>query len=712
MVANGWTLVDNLGVHDKVYFSSGELDDQHLYIRVTASTRILAFSGQTTNFTAGQTITGATSGATAHLLSITDAGTTGSLLLTDIVGQFVVGENLADGLGGLAVAASTVRWPDLAGPQLENALDWLDVRYYSYWNSTTHVGVNEVHRTGPLLIGSLGASYYDGSNGAMRLSAAARNALPYQWFIPNKDLVPLGGALTPLSAHGRRWNGYGALFTHADTSSTWNSPASLVRTIRSEHQAILGMYKDYTSPSDVGSGCRTVPYVDITNGQHKLFCWSTSGVLASMFYVLDLRTNTSGFISAPPFPATGVGGPTNAVWDGKDTIYVYHGPSTSFAKYIISTNTWVSLAALPTNPSNNANQQWNYEPFYIQGGTIPGVDSDEVWIWMSAAQAQAFVRYNVTANTHASLNGPLDSNVASYKTSWDNKRYVYVKPYSFTFSYVLDLQNIGAGWTTSVPSDLADAGFQSNTGKFFFHEVACRIRTHTASPTTYHFVGDADGVTVMTDVQASKWLARFGTFSTYQSNATANCTASATGGQVATLAVDNTTGFLVGDVINVVDRSNGTVQPSTVTAIPSSTSIQCAIAQNISANSYVTTDGSNCALFSDHFFAVTSMGKGGVQPDGQPQLYRVVPTHRASNVLAGTGGWGRKQVYPLELQWSVPDMATTGRRGTINGVYTADAVDGEIITDRDGNQYLCFTSEAMKLFCNTGSSVMAIGPIN
>lgn len=62
----------------------------------------LNYDAQTSNFTTGQIITGATSGATARITADTDSGATGALTLRDIVGAFVDNEIIADALTGSA----------------------------------------------------------------------------------------------------------------------------------------------------------------------------------------------------------------------------------------------------------------------------------------------------------------------------------------------------------------------------------------------------------------------------------------------------------------------------------------------------------------------------------------------------------------------------------------------------------------------------------
>lgn len=59
----------------------------------------LAYDTQTANFTAGAIVTGASSGATARIQADSDSGTTGTLTLTDIQGEFIDNEIITDDNG-------------------------------------------------------------------------------------------------------------------------------------------------------------------------------------------------------------------------------------------------------------------------------------------------------------------------------------------------------------------------------------------------------------------------------------------------------------------------------------------------------------------------------------------------------------------------------------------------------------------------------------
>lgn len=75
--------------------------------------KTLDYDGQTVNFTEGATLTGATSGATAKIISDSDSGATGTLTLWDVRGAFVNNETITDDEGADADADGTLSDNDL-----------------------------------------------------------------------------------------------------------------------------------------------------------------------------------------------------------------------------------------------------------------------------------------------------------------------------------------------------------------------------------------------------------------------------------------------------------------------------------------------------------------------------------------------------------------------------------------------------------------------
>lgn len=90
---------------DKVAISA-DWDDGLVGVR--SSYRSLSYDAQTVNFTIGATVTGATSGTTGKITADTDGGTTGTLTLTNVSGQFTDNELLTDSSGGSATVNGTI----------------------------------------------------------------------------------------------------------------------------------------------------------------------------------------------------------------------------------------------------------------------------------------------------------------------------------------------------------------------------------------------------------------------------------------------------------------------------------------------------------------------------------------------------------------------------------------------------------------------------
>lgn len=88
--------------------NTAEYSSYHIARSARRPGSTLAYQAQTANFTLGETLTGATSGATAVIVADTDAGATGTLTLIKIDGAFQNGETITDGGGGSAQANGTL----------------------------------------------------------------------------------------------------------------------------------------------------------------------------------------------------------------------------------------------------------------------------------------------------------------------------------------------------------------------------------------------------------------------------------------------------------------------------------------------------------------------------------------------------------------------------------------------------------------------------
>lgn len=70
---------------------------------VSVGRSVISFDGQTVDYVIPGTLTGGTSGATATLVSQTDGGTTGTLVITDVRGVFADNETITGSAGGTAL---------------------------------------------------------------------------------------------------------------------------------------------------------------------------------------------------------------------------------------------------------------------------------------------------------------------------------------------------------------------------------------------------------------------------------------------------------------------------------------------------------------------------------------------------------------------------------------------------------------------------------
>lgn len=86
----------------------------HIVVSAGRPGASLAYDTQTADFTLGDVVTGGTSGATGRITADSDGGTTGTLTLQDVVGDFVDDEIITDTSGGSATANGALSYSDAA----------------------------------------------------------------------------------------------------------------------------------------------------------------------------------------------------------------------------------------------------------------------------------------------------------------------------------------------------------------------------------------------------------------------------------------------------------------------------------------------------------------------------------------------------------------------------------------------------------------------
>lgn len=113
IAADTSTIINTYSVSSSLY--SGDRYGGYFFVTNSKSSigrisRTLAYDNQTSNFTAGAILTGATSGATAVILQDSDSGATGTLTLGYVVGTFQDNEIITDSSTGSATVNGTITW--------------------------------------------------------------------------------------------------------------------------------------------------------------------------------------------------------------------------------------------------------------------------------------------------------------------------------------------------------------------------------------------------------------------------------------------------------------------------------------------------------------------------------------------------------------------------------------------------------------------------
>lgn len=115
----------------------------HVSVGAYCTPGTLSYTLQTAHFVLGDILTGATSGATARIVSATNSGATGSVTLVNISGTFLTGEIITGSSAGSATANGAV----LAGTVTIDSTGLTFLRTYhsdTSWTVTALAGVSEV----------------------------------------------------------------------------------------------------------------------------------------------------------------------------------------------------------------------------------------------------------------------------------------------------------------------------------------------------------------------------------------------------------------------------------------------------------------------------------------------------------------------------------------------------------------------------------------
>lgn len=174
----------------------------------------LPFNTQTVNFTIGDTITGGTSAATGKLVSQVDAGATGTLTLSNVVGLFQNNETITDQHSGSAKAGGAQVVTEVASTAIyraridtNGAIEPFQLLPAILPAALSPASTSVIHGHDKLLISSGSTLYMARLQPGGDISAFKTSALPASkvahamWRFGNNDLVLFGGDTAGDKAH-------------------------------------------------------------------------------------------------------------------------------------------------------------------------------------------------------------------------------------------------------------------------------------------------------------------------------------------------------------------------------------------------------------------------------------------------------------------------------------------------------------------------------
>lgn len=703
LTANGWTLHDNLGTYDKVYRSTGTDGLQNLYIRLSLNVSTITYSGGTVAFTSGATLTQASTGATAKIVGVSGTTSSGTLSLVELAGNFVSGAAITDSSGGSATSSSKVTFSTWKDPRrVENALEWILVRAYNFWNATTHVGTGETGNYGPYSVSS--------PNTNSNFWAFWR---PNYTTIANSGFSWDGNNSTPRDTN--QWDGIRRSIANPNTSTSMfcTDMAANVSTAITAHPQ--GVPNGSASTQDTSG----VMVFNRSAGTYHFYSGGADSSTNNDWARFDFSTNT--WTQLAQFASlSGSGGcqDMRLCWDGGDYIYAGRAGGTGFARYSISGNSWTAMAAAPAAPSGVANPTARLQNgIYVPAGVIPAVTEDVIYFVYDSTTIMR--RYNVASNTWGShVNFPFTLSAATEESAlwWDGSRYIYLAQNTSGSPRViwrLDTNDIAAGWT-SIQGWPYDMG--TNAGVFYMNHNCGKIKSATsATSITYHLVGDADSVVVCTVINSAYYWSVFGKAESLHKNSYTTTSASITAGATSITVLSNS-GFSAGDRIVLLDTSNGSVESTTIISTSGLTTINCPVVGNYTSGTKVFIDRVNTFIASDGFLGVFTYDLAGYQGEGAASSWRLQSSVSATTLnRAGLDSYGQIQSYPIQVFNNATGLCTYTTRANVpkvkvTGVVTGGAASGDTVLDENGQTWLAVYPEHFKL-TNDVNTMCLIGPI-
>lgn len=699
MTTNGWALLDSMGEHDKVFRSEGASGKQNHVIRLTLEARLLDFDNETANFTIGQKVTGAQSGATGRIATLTDNGSTGTLGLIDIVGRFQNDEIVSDAAGGSATVNGKLRFPTWKDPtNSHNAFDWILVRGYTRWDAASHTGVNEFGRWGPWIGFTPGTT--TGSWSYARRDMINDPSSTKFWEVGATFPTTSSGSLTA-------WDQHRFMFSAPVSNQFYLYDfASNSRITGGTNNYSYGPFNLESAPGPLVG--------DKAADASLLYSWQDTSTAASAIKRWNSTTDSWESISSiAGFLGTQPDDVCPGAWDGEDHIYFVGSYNQSAAaKYQISTNTWTALASPPSSSSSLGDPFNGTCAIYLPVGSVSGINEDI--ILFNRRPGTSLDRYNVGSNTWSTVTLPeaLNDSSSLVWDSEDNKLYYSV--HNSAHGYVADL-NTGLSFSRSV--QLKPSAYSVHHKAVMFDHYVSKLRVRGEDSIQYKIVGDADTITIVSTLSSGRsyWV-QFGLSDSQYGSDVASLSAGVTPDAVVTVSVDDTSFMEAGQNLMILNPETGDAELISVLSVASSTTFTSVFKKSYPVGSRVFVDGANTVVTGDSWQAAYAYDAGGVRSDKIGSTYKIAPI-TSNDVMSRSSPSirGRVQLWSYLVFANVENLKTFENRSKLRNVYaigdSADAPNvGDIITDKDGNQYVVVNSEFNRLSADVRR--MVIGPIN
>lgn len=517
-------------------------------------------------------------------------------------------------------ASSEAGYPYKFAAAVEKGFPHFITRGYQNW--TTGVGLNEYGTHGPWLVTGENAI----SGGGMQVTYVGEAGV---------DTFPMTANTTTLKA--RQYTS--PTYANRVLLNLWDGVRHMIDIARSgaAYPAFVDMWANeavtITATAAPGTNS-TAPCVvwELSTNKPIIYVLAHTATLANQFVKIDTETGAVISLASPLWTASV---PTGGAltWDGADTIYALHGNATTeFAKYTISTNTWTTLAVAPVARATAfANPTGSGTPlnFVYVPNSVTGIGQDVIYAAL-AASGTVIYRYDVTSDAWRSTSGtgaltcPFTiTNLTSLV--WDNKKYFFIfAPNVATNAYYRSDLSVAPNTFTAL--GVLNSATAGAYGLMYQETAVGKTRGSTTLPTKYWFIGDADGVSVITRIGTSYFWTYFGLFTSKYRTTVMKTTGAVSPGNKVTINVETSVNYSGGERVIIYDPATASNESTLVASVPNGTSVVVnSLTNSYGIGSLLGVDPAQQIITGGSGYGVTAFDSRGYRSSPQTPTYAVSP---------------------------------------------------------------------------------------